>query len=202
MNSRSFVPETRLSLLLRVSDPADQAAWEEFVELYQAVIYRTARYRGLQDADAQDVTQQVLVSVAQSLQQRPHDPSRARFRTWLATVARNTAIDVLRARTRECGTGDSGVQRQLNEVADRQNPAELLDQEYQKEIFRRAAQAIEPEFEPDTWQAFWQTTVLQRPIAEVAQQLGKQPGSIYAARSRVTRRLREEVTRMDDSVTL
>ncbi len=186
-------PETRLSLLFRLSDPTDQAAWEEFVRLYHPVIYRTARYRGLQDADALDVAQQVLVSVGKSLAKRPHDPSRARFRTWLDTVTRNAAINAIRSRPTAQGSGDAALQRTLEQLADRSDEAEVLEREYQKERFRAAARRIEREFAPDTWQAFWLSTVEEQPIEQVAEQLGKQTGSIYAARSRIMKRLREEI---------
>lgn len=195
MTSRSAAPETRLSLLARVSDKDDQAAWDEFVQLYQPVIHRTAMYKGLQDADAHDVTQQVLLSVAKSLEQRPHDPNRARFRTWLGTVTRNAALNALR-KQRDRGSGDSQVLQQLNALADVDTDEELLEREYQKELFRKAARAIEQEFAADTWQAFWQTTIEDRAIAEVGEQLEKSAGSIYAARSRVIRRLKEEVQRL------
>jgi len=183
-----------LSLLLRVGNSEDQIAWGEFVELYYPVIYRTARYKGLQDADAEDVSQQVLVSVAKALQQRPHDPDRAKFRTWLATVTRNATLNLLRGRRPDRGLGDSEIQNQLNAIQDRSDDEEIIDREYQKELFRAAAKRIESEFEKETWEAFWRTTIEGQPIDQVASQLGKQVGSIYAARSRVIRRLREEIS--------
>ncbi|MEZ6089264.1 MAG: sigma-70 family RNA polymerase sigma factor [Pirellulaceae bacterium] len=189
-------PETRSSLLLRVGDAQDQAAWEEFIELYHPVIYRTARLRGLQDADAHDVAQCVLIKVGRSLNERPHDRGRARFRTWLATVTRNEAINALRRWQADRGTGDSDVQKQLHNIADNDQQQAVWEAEYQKELFRLAARRIEPEFEAVTWQSFWRTTVEGESIAAVSESLGKQVGSIYAARSRIMRRLREEVDKL------
>lgn len=189
-------PETRLSLLVRIGDLADQAAWEEFVNLYEPVIYRTARLRGLQDADARDVTQQVLVSVGQTLNRRPHDPRIARFRTWLATVIRNAVIDLLRRKRADHGSGDSAAQWHLEQVEASHYDAELLEREYQKELFRCAARTIQGEFSPSTWQAFWLSTVEGRSIEQVASELNQRVGSVYAARSRVIRRLRQETTRL------
>ncbi|TWU60503.1 RNA polymerase sigma factor RpoE [Rubripirellula tenax] len=190
-------PETRLSLLFRVGDGDDQAAWDEFVQIYHPVIYRTARYKGLQDADAMDVAQTVLMSVGRALAKRPHDPSRARFRTWLNTVTRNAAINALRGKTLDRGTGDSGVQAMLNAAeAKPLDDGDVLEREYQKELFRTAARLVQPEFAGDTWQAFWRTTVDGEPIADVALDLGKQPGSVYAARSRIIRRLKQEIERL------
>lgn len=191
-------PETRLSLLVRLSDPDDQAAWEEFSSLYFPVIYRTARFRGLQEADAMDVSQQVFVSVGKALQQRPHDPSRARFRTWLSTVTRNAAIDVLRRQNgRPRLSGDHG-QDPLESIADPWDDESVLDHEYQKELFRVAAENIRPDFADNTWNAFWMTSVNERPIEQVADELQMRVGSVYAARSRVIRRLRMEVQRIEN----
>lgn len=195
MSVDSISPETRLSLLQRIRCSEDQEAWREFVDLYAPVIYRTVRYKGLQDADAHDVTQQVLVSVAKSLEQRPHDPNRARFRTWLSRVTRNAALNAIRDLQPHRASGDVAAQRQLLEVADDSLDAWLIDQEFERELFRRAAEQIRDEFEPATWQAFWMTAVEGQKVEEVAAQLRKQVGSIYAARSRVMKRLREFVQR-------
>lgn len=195
MTSTPQTPETRQSLLARVGK-TDPEAWREFVEIYQPVIYRTARYMGLQDADAQDVTQQVLLSVAKALHERSHDPRLARFRTWLSTVTRNAALNAIRLRRPDRGTGDSAMQQQLNELREGSTDKQILEREYHKELFRVAANRIEAEFAPDTWQAFWRTTVQHEPIDAVAHSLGKQAGSIYAARSRVIKRLREVVKQL------
>lgn len=197
-----LAPETRLSLLFRVGDGADQTAWDEFVQIYHPVIYRTARYRGLQDADAMDVAQGVLMSVGKALATRPHDPARARFRTWLTTVTRNAAVNAMRGKRHDRASGDSGVREVLHAVADTNLPPgedddEVLEREYQKELFRVAASRIESEFAQDTWQAFWRTTVEGQSIAEVAADLHKQVGSVYAARSRIIRRLKTAIAELE-----
>lgn len=185
-------PETRLSLLAKLGGSSDDEAWTEFVQLYTPAVFRTARYLGLQPVDAEDVTQQVLMSVAKALSRRPHDPKKARFRTWLSTVTRNATLDALRKRRPDRASGDTQVQQQLDLVETGTETAEeILEKEYQKELFRWAASLIQSEFAPDTWQAFWMTTVEEQEIAVVAEKLGKKTGSIYAARSRVVRRLRE-----------
>jgi RNA polymerase sigma factor (sigma-70 family) len=193
----SLSPETRSSLLQRVRDLGDGNAWTEFVRIYSPVIYRSARQVGLQDADAQEVTQQVLWSTAKALEERPHDSSRARFRTWLAKVTRNATLNVLTRKRRDKATGDSEVNVLLHEQSDVRSDAETLEHEYRKEVFRLAAEKIQPLFDDGTWQAFWLTFVEGNSIEEVARRLCKQTGSIYAARSRVIRRFREEVERFD-----
>ena len=189
-------PETRLSLLARLGDAADEDAWNEFVKLYMPVIYRTALGIGLQDADAQEVVQQVLISVSKALAKRPHDPSQAKFRTWLSVVSRNATISLLRGKRPDSGSGSDTDQIKLTSVPDPgfAEAEKIMKVELQKEVFRAVAKEIEREFAPDTWKAFWLTTVDGKDIAEVAEELGKQTGSVYAARSRVMRRLRERTT--------
>jgi RNA polymerase sigma factor (sigma-70 family) len=192
----SPTPETRASLLARLSSASDRDAWTEFVELYTPVIFRTARYLGLQASDADDVVQQVLISVARTLQQRPHDAGKARFRTWLATVTRNATVNALSRVKPDRGTGDSALVQLLNELPASDEAEDILQRETERELFQRAAAQVRREFAEDTWQAFWLTMGEGSDIAAVAKQLGKQPGSIYAARSRIIRRMREVVCRL------
>lgn len=186
--------ETRASLLLRVRDPADREAWEEFVEIYGPVIHRLARHKGMQPADADDVMQQVLWAVARAIERDGYDSQRARFRTWLRRVARNAILNALTRGRPDRASGDSALQALLEDHASpNEADSELLRLECRREVFRRAAQLIQPEFHPATWSAFWQTTVEGRACEDVARELGKQMGSVYAARSRVMRRLQEKV---------
>lgn len=192
MNS---TPETRASLLIRVRDPADQAAWHEFVEIYRPVILRLARQKGMQEADAEDVAQQVLVAVAKAVEQREHDPRRAKFRTWLGRVAHNAILNALTRGKPDRGSGDSALLSVLaGHECDSGPDSDLLRLEHRREVFRWAARQVRKEFHPTTWDAFWLTAVEQRPIDEVADQLQKNRGSIYAARSRVMRRIQEKVS--------
>lgn len=187
-------PETRASLLVRVRDPEDQAAWGEFAEIYRPVILRLARQKGLQEADADDVTQQVLASVAKAVEERAHDSTRARFRTWLNRVAHNAILNALTRGKPDRGSGDSALREIINQSEARDGPdSDLLRLEYQREVFRWAARQIRPEFQQETWDAFWLTAVDGHEIEAVANRLGKNRGSIYAARSRVMRRLQEKV---------
>ncbi len=180
---------TRLSLIDRLHDAGDHEAWCDFAQTYLPVIVNSLRAKGLQHADAEDAAQQVLIAVSRSLAQRPHDPDRARFRTWLETVTKNAALTAMARFPKFVATGDSAVHRQLEQHPD--SDGDLWDLEYQKQEFRLAAEQVSQEFAPETWQAFWLTAVDGEPIEQVAKKLNKEVGSIYAARSRVMRRLRE-----------
>ena len=188
-------PETRASLILRLRTDADQEAWGEFVEIYRPVIYRFARRRGLQHADAEDLAQQVLASVAAAVHRWQPDETRGRFRTWLGRIAHNRIINALtrRAPDRAVG-GESANDLLAGQPAGAGPDSDLLRIEYRREVFQWAARQIRGEFQPETWVAFWQTAVEGRPAAEVAAMIGKTAGAVYAARGRVMRRLREKVS--------
>ena len=87
------VPETRPSLLLRLRDVRDQQAWSTFLEIYQPLIYRVIRQRRVQDADAREVTQEVLLAVANSIDQWETDPQRGTFRGWITTITRHPVVE-------------------------------------------------------------------------------------------------------------
>jgi RNA polymerase sigma-70 factor (ECF subfamily) len=186
-------PQTRASLLVRVRNSADQAAWYEFVEIYWPVIHRLARRKGLQEADADDLAQQVLMSVARTIEERPHDHGRAKFRTWLGKVVQNAALNALSRTKPDRAAGGDGHAIHVDNAAGREPDSQLLQLELRREVFRWAARQIEREFQPDTWQAFWQTAVEGRSCEDVAVELNKGVGAVYAARSRVMKRLQEKV---------
>jgi RNA polymerase sigma-70 factor (ECF subfamily) len=186
--------------MIRLKDRADDEAWSAFTEIYRPVIFRLASRRGLQTADAEDLLQQVLSSVARAIDRWEEDPERARFRTWLIRVATNAILNALSRRPHDRGAGGSDFD-ELNDIAIETSPeSELIRTEHRREVFRWAARQIRPEFQPETWQAFWATAVEGCGAAEVAQTLNHTVGSIYAARSRVMRRLREKVAEWNEDV--
>ena len=182
-------PTTRLSLLLKLKDSANHAAWEEFVAVYSPVIYRFARRRGLQECDAQDLAQNVLAAVAGRIHDWKADEDRARFRTWLYRIASNQTITLFRNRKPDAARGGTTAIA----VLERQtcDEATELELNYRREVFRMLARRARSEFEEATWQAFWMTAVEGVPVEEAARSLGRTVGSIYTARSRIIRRLQE-----------
>lgn len=189
------VPETRASLILRLPSRADADAWREFVSLYEPFVLRFARRSGLQDADARELVQDVLVSVVQAVGRWQVDPERARFRTWLFRIARNRLLDVLAQRERQkIRAGSSGL-------VDRSHADGLVEQAaraHREELFRWAAGRVKTQFREETWQAFWRTSVEGESVAEVARSLGLTEGAVYIARSRVIARFREELKPLEE----
>ena len=193
-------PTTRRSLVLRLRNAEDQAAWAEFVQLYEPLIYRLARRKGLQDADARDLCQDVLSAVADAVGRWDPDPTRGRFRAWLFRIARNLLVNFLaRQRRHAGGSGRSSVQELLEAQPAGDDGAEAeFAAELRRRAFRWAAEQVRVEFTEPTWQAFWKTGVEGRPVAAVAAELGLSPGAVYVARSRVLARLRERVAQLTE----
>ncbi|MGA2256045.1 MAG: sigma-70 family RNA polymerase sigma factor [Thermoguttaceae bacterium] len=187
-------PETRTSLLVRIQSPHDEEAWREFVTLYRPVVYRLARTRGLQDADAEDLAQRVVIAVQRAIGNWKADPTKGRFRSWLARIAQNAIINALTRRPPDAAAGGSSI-HELLEKQPEPDPRTQQDiqREYRRSLFRAAAQRILPEFRDGTWEAFWLTTVEGMGVEEAGRVLGKSLGAIYAARSRVMRRLKDEI---------
>ena len=194
-------PLTRVTLLTRLRDGRDGDAWREFFDLYGPVVYRFARNRGLQDADAADLMQDVLRSVARNAPRMEYDPKRGTFRGWLYTVTRNKIYNFLSSqRHRPKAIGDSDAHERLEAVAAREEdgPDAEWEREYQQRLTDRAMDLVKSEFQPATWQAFWGTAVEGKPAGEVGSGLKMSPGAVYVAKSRVLARLRDEVRRMLD----
>ena len=194
-------PLTRVTLLARIRDGQDGDAWREFVQIYGPVVYRFARNRGLQDADAADLMQDVLRSVARNAARMEYDPSRGTFRGWLYTVTRNKIYNFLNGqRHRPRGSGDADAHERLDATPARESdgPEADWEREYQRQLTDRAMDRVKHEFQRNTWDAFWQTAVDGKAAAEVGAGLKMSAGAVYVAKSRVLARLREEVRKMID----
>lgn len=189
----SDLPETSLSLIGRIKNPADNQAWLEFLALYQPIVYRMARKRGMQPADAQDVMQQVFLSVSRAINTWEPGSDRPPFRAWLTTISRNTITKALDRAPKDQGTGSTSMLELLHKTALPQPTSDELVREARKELVRQAADQIRPEFSESTWEAFWLTSIEGRTIPETAKKSGKNPGAIYIARFRVRERLREKI---------
>src|SRR5262245_38942718 len=186
-------PLTRVTLLARIKDGHDSDAWREFVQLYGPVVYRFARNRGLQDADAADLMQDVLRSVARNAHRMNYDPAKGTFRGWLYTVTRNKIYNFLNGqRHRPRSTGDSAGWERLDSLPsrDEEGPDADWEREYQRRLSAKAMERVKQEFQPSTWQAFWKTAVEGLPAAEAGKDLSMSPGAVYVAKSRVISRLR------------
>jgi RNA polymerase sigma-70 factor (ECF subfamily) len=169
--------------------PDEQAAWERFVQLYTPLLYQWARRLGLQGQDAADLLQDVFTVLVRKLPDFHYDPDK-RFRGWLWTVTVNKARE---RRRRQPAPALQAAADVLDELPARDDPDAVDEVEYREYLVRRALDLMRAEFQPATWKAFWECVTAERPAAEVAAELGLSIDSVYAAKSRVLRRLRREL---------
>ena len=189
-------PETRSTLLCNVKSPDNREAWEEFVELYRPVIYRMARHRGLQDADGQDLAQDVLVRVSRAIDGWEKQPG-TRFRHWLRKVANNAILSALTRLPRDAAAGGSVARDLLDEHSESSNVQQELERECLREQYLRAAAIVRTDVSQETWRAFELTVIDGFSSEDAAEMIGKSLGTVYAARSRIMKRLRNEIQRME-----
>lgn len=192
-------PETSESLIVQVRDPLNRAAWEQFEQLYRPVIFRIARAKGLQHADALDLVQQVLISVSSAIDRFEKQHEGVRFRNWLGRITRNAILKALSRRPRDRASGGSGLLDVLSEIPADPETEALINLEYRRELFQRAAQLVRGQSQEVTWLAFEMTELQQISIERTADLLQISTGSVYAARSRVMRRIRNTIQQLEAS---
>jgi RNA polymerase sigma-70 factor (ECF subfamily) len=189
---------TSPTLLDRVSrGPGDQAAWDEFVERYGGRIYRWCRRWGLQEADAEDVTQDVLLRLAAKMRSFRYDPARS-FRGWLKTLTHHAWTDFVRQR-KPLGLGgrDRGAIEVLEQLEARDDLTRHLDEEFTRALFEEASARVRLRVQAHTWEAFRLTALEGKSGAEAAALLGMQVATVFVARSKVQKMLQEEVRKLE-----
>lgn len=190
-------PETNESLIVQVRDPSNRAAWDQFEQLYRPVIFRIARAKGLQHADALDLVQQVLISVSSAIDRFDKQHQGSRFRNWLGRITRNAILKALTRRPRDRASGGSDVLDVLSEIPADPETEALINLEYRRELFQRAAQQVRSQSQEVTWLAFEMTELQQISIERTSALLQISTGSVYAARSRVMRRIRNTIEKLE-----
>jgi RNA polymerase sigma-70 factor (ECF subfamily) len=192
-------PTTRPSLLLRLRGPRDERAWSEFASIYAPLVYRLARRKGLQDADAADLVQEVFRAVAGAFESGAFEPGRGSFRGWLFRVARNLAVNHLVRQARQPRGGGGSALRELLEgwPAPSADDSALFEAEYRRQLLHWAAGRVRGEFSELTWRAFWLAGVEGRPTAEVAAELKTTVGTVYHCKSKVMARLKKQVEEVE-----
>jgi RNA polymerase sigma-70 factor (ECF subfamily) len=190
-------PSTRPSLLLRLRDPADADSWQTFVTVYAPLVYGYCRRHGAQHADAEDVAQQVLARVSQAIRDFCYDRERGRFRDWLGTVTRHELARHL-GRQERAGRGAGGDDR-LAEVPAPEADGDW-DAAFRARVLEAALERVRPHFGEPVWRAFEGVWRQGRPAPEVAAELGLPIDAVYSAKSRVLKRLREEILLLAEDV--
>jgi RNA polymerase sigma-70 factor (ECF subfamily) len=181
-------------------DPSDQAGWDEFVERYGRHIYRWCRQWKLQDADAEDVTQDILMKLTQRLRVFAYDPSRS-FRGWLKTVAHHAWRDFADSRRHgQRSAGSSPVRELMLTLEAREDLARKLEEAFDLELLEAAKARVCLRVAPRTWEAFRLMAVERLPVAEVAARVQLQVAMVYVAKSKVQKMLQEEIGKLEMGV--
>jgi RNA polymerase sigma-70 factor (ECF subfamily) len=189
----STIQTTPLSLLERVR-ARDASAWRRLVDLYQPLVRAWCQRSGLQNADIEDVTQEVFAAAAANLDRFHHDRPDDTFRGWLRIITRNQInLHYRRLQDRPLAAGGSDAWRDLQQVADPLEQDAESDSAEISELYRRALELVRGDFEERTWHAFWLTAIEDRSPTALAQELGMTPATIRQAKSRVLRRLKQEM---------
>lgn len=190
---------TRATLLLRLRDANDHDAWSDFLQIYGPMLYRFVRSRGLQDADAADIVQDVFRRVGAAIGRLDYDKEKGGFRAWLFTITRNRLYTYFEKRKKTGPTGNDTSQLDLlSQAADDHNElSERWELEHLRSLAAVAMKTVEENSDPKTWAAFEITAVQGRSAAEAAKELSMSTGAVYVAKSRVTARLRAEIERLE-----
>ena len=193
-----MLPTTRVSLLTQLQrDPSDQAGWDEFVERYGPHIYRWCRQWQLQDADAEDLTQDILVKLTHKLRSFAYDPSRS-FRAWLKTVTHHAWRDFEDDRRRLlAAAGDPDAQDRMLTLEAREDLVQKLEEAFDLELLEAAKVRVRLRVAPHTWEAFRLVAIEGVPVAEVATRVRLQVAMVYVAKSKVQKMLQEEIEKLE-----
>jgi RNA polymerase sigma-70 factor (ECF subfamily) len=185
---------TPASLLEQLRPPTDQKAWKRLVKLYTPLLYAAARQLGLQDSDAADLVQNVFLVLVHKLPEFRYDRDKS-FRGWLRTILLNKWRE---SKRRSTVVPVQATDAALNQLAGSDLADLFAETEYRHHVVHRALQLMQAEFEPATWKACWECVVAGRPAADVASELGLSVNAVYLAKSRVLRRLHQDLTGLLD----
>jgi RNA polymerase sigma factor (sigma-70 family) len=188
--------QTSATLLARLRQvPPDQAAWAQFADRYGRKIYGWCRQWNLQEADAEDLAQTVLLKLAEKMRTFAYDRSKS-FRAWLKTVTRHAWLDSCSPR-KAAATGGSQVLELLQTIEAREDLVQWLDEEFDRELLDEASSRVRMRVTPRTWEAFERTAVRGESGAEAGKALGMKVAAVFVARSKVQKMLREEIQKLD-----
>lgn len=185
-------PETRPSLILRLKGERNELAWAEFAAVYEPFLRGLVERQGIAERHVPDVSQQLLIAIARSVEGWQDDGKEASFRRWLHRVARNVAIKFMQRERRQVrGQGGSDFLRILEQTPDEPDDDNVREYEYELVIW--AANQVRSEFREKSWRAFWATQVEGRSVVDIAAELAVTPGAIYMSRCRIMARIRAKI---------
>ena len=193
----AWLPTTCPNLLVRLRhDPSNEAAWDEFVEQYGRHIYRWCRQWKLQDADAEDVAQEILLKLARKLRNFAYNP-KSSFRGWLKTVAHHAWRDFADGQRRHRQIAHDHLWELLQSTEAREDLIQRLEDAFDYELLEAAKVQVRLRVAPHTWEAFRLVAIEGLPVATVAAKVHMQVAMVYVAKSKVQRMLHEEIQKLE-----
>ncbi len=205
MNEKDDFLPTRATLLGRLKDWQDEESWREFFQLYRRLIFSTAIKAGLTEAEAEDVVQETVLSVAKTIKEFQYDPQRCRFKSWLRHLTQKRIADCYRKRAREqplpeTAAGESPRTAAIERVASPENVETIWDEEWRKELFVEAVDRVKAEVSAAQFQLFDFYVLKKMPVREVKAALGVSAAQIYLAKHRITRLIKKEVRKLETKI--
>lgn len=190
------LPSLSSSLLMRVQEMQPQA-WARLVEVFSPIIYRWSRQAGLSGADASDIVQDVFTSIARRIHTFERQKEKGSFRSWLATITRNQIRDYFRRKARHPdGHGGTEAMVRMMDVATPESDSlekSISVEALNSRLPQRILEIVKSECDAKTWKAFWMTTIEEVSASVVAEKLEMNITSVYQAKSRILRKLRERL---------
>lgn len=191
---------TSLSLLARLAQESDSESWGRLVEIYTPLLRRwLARYH-VQTSDADDIVQEVLLTVSREVTEFEHNQRKGAFRSWLRAILVNRLRNFWRSRQyRPVATGNSDFMQQLDAFADQDSEtSQIWNRQHDEQVVSRTLEIIRPRVAPKTWEAFRKQAIEGISASLVARDLEMSVDAVYAAKSRVLKMLRLEVAGLLD----
>ena len=197
---------TRETLLSRLRDLSDHAAWRDFYETYWRLIFNVARKAGFSEADAQDIVLETFVTMSRQWQKgHRHDPNIGSFKTWLLQITRSRIIDALRRKHSK--QGDQYVRREeplgtslLESIADEGGPLDAIwDAEWRTHLLDAALEHVKQHADARQFQMFYLHVVKSVPALQVARRLGVKLPEVYFAKYKISARLKKEIKRLESN---
>ncbi len=180
---------TRASLLVRIKDRRNSAAWREFDAIYRPMLHRFAMSRGLDDASADDVVQQCMTAIHEHIDGFEYDPAKGRFKGWLRTLVNNRVRNLLRDRHDRPAESQDFKRDQDRE----QSPEEAFDNLWMEEHLKHGLRMVREEIDEATFQAFQSYVMEEQPVEKVCEAMKISANQLYKIKWRVTQRLSEKM---------
>ncbi len=193
--------QTRATLIQRVQNQQDEKSWEEFVQVYRRYIYAIIRSMNISEHDTEDILQQVLINLWNSLPKMDYEKIN-RFRSWLSTVTKNCVTDFIRKRTREANRLEKASKDDtLTYLKSIRLPEvnQIAEREWEIHLTNLALENIRPLFSGKAVDAF-QMTLNGKSVEEIAAELDLKENSVYRLKNRVKERLIQEIRHLRDSL--